>query len=260
MLLKKTGFPQEEELVLCTVTAVQYSSVFCTLDEYGNRTGMIHISEIAPGRIRNIREYVKEGKKIVCKVLRINPEKGHIDLSLRRVSEMQKREKLNHIKQEQLAEKIIEHVAKQHLKKPEEIYKLISDKLIPKYGGLFQAFEEASQGQLDLGTLIDKKLAGDLAAAIAQRIKPREVQVDGDLQLLSYAPNGIELVQDALHKAAATPGKPVIRYKGAGTYHISITSDDYKTAEKRLKEAVDAALDTAKAHKMQAEFVRAEHG
>jgi translation initiation factor 2 subunit 1 len=258
MLLKKTGLPQEDELVLCTVTAVQYHSVFCALDEYG-RTGMIHISEVAPGRIRNIRDFVKEGKKIVCKVLRINVEKGHIDLSLRRVNENQKRQKLNQIKQEQLAEKIVEHAAKQHLKKPEEIYLALTKELVPKYGGLFPAFEEVSQDRLDLGKFIDKKIAADIAAAIKQRITAKEVTIDGDLTLLSHAPNGIELVKDALKKAEAAAGKPVIRYKGAGTYHITVTSDDYKTAEKTLKAAVDAALEAAKNNKMQASFARAEH-
>jgi translation initiation factor 2 subunit 1 len=255
---KKTGMPQEEELVLCTVTAVQYHSVFCSLDEYG-RTGMIHISEVAPGRIRNIRDFVKEGKKVVCKVLRIHQDKGHIDLSLRRVNENQKRQKLNSIKQEQLAEKIIEHTAKQHLKKPEEISAVLTKELVPKYGGLFQAFEQVAQDQLDLAEIIDKKLAADLTVAIKQRITPKKVVVDGDLALLSYSPDGVDVVKEILTKAKATAGKPTIRYKGAGTYHVSVTSDDYKEAEKLLKLAVDSVLEYAKAHKMQANFVRAEH-
>jgi translation initiation factor 2 subunit 1 len=259
MSLNKTGLPQEDELVLCTITAVQYHSVFCTLDEYGNRTGMIHISEVAPGRIRNIRDFVKEGKKVVCKVLRINAEKGHIDLSLRRVNENQKRQKLNQIKQEQLAEKIVEHAAKQHLKKAEDIIAALSKELVPQYGGLFPAFEDAAMDQLDLAKFIDKKIAADITAAIKLRIKPKEVLVDGDITLLSYAPNGVDLVKEALHKAVDTAGKPLIRYKGAGTYHISITAEDYKAGEKMLKTAVDAVLESAKAHKMEAEFVRAEH-
>lgn len=258
MLLKKTGFPQEDELVLCTVTSVQYSSVFCTLDEYGQRTGMIHISEVAPGRIRNLREFVKEGKKIVCKVLRINPEKGHIDLSLRRVNEMQKREKLNQVKQEQLAEKIIEHAANQHLKKPEEVYAALSKTLLPKYGGIFPAFEAVAQGTLDLSTIIDKKLATDITTAIQQRIKPPKVELDGDLSLTSYAPNGIEQIKEVLARAQNSPAKPTIRYKGAGTYHIVVTAEDPKTAEKLLKTTTDTVLESAKAHKIQAEFTRAE--
>ncbi|MBI2651000.1 hypothetical protein HYX01_00865 [Candidatus Woesearchaeota archaeon] len=52
MLLQKKGFPEEDELVMCTVLKVQYHSVLVGLDEYG-KNGMIHISEVSPGRIRN---------------------------------------------------------------------------------------------------------------------------------------------------------------------------------------------------------------
>ena len=66
MLLKKEGFPEEEELVLCTVLSVYHHSVFVKLDEY-DKKGLIHISEVSPGRIRNIRDYVVEGKKLYVK-------------------------------------------------------------------------------------------------------------------------------------------------------------------------------------------------
>src|SRR5210317_1898406 len=103
MLLQKKGFPLEDELVLCTVTNIHFHSVFAKMDEYDNKTGLIHISEISPGRIRNIRDYVVEGKKVICKVLKIDEGRGHIDLSLRRVNDGQKREKNSQLKQEQKA-------------------------------------------------------------------------------------------------------------------------------------------------------------
>ena len=111
MLYKKKGMPEESDLVLTTITKIQFHSVFASLDEYEGKTGMIHISEISPGRIRNIFDFVREGKVVVCKVLKINPKLGHIDLSLRRVSEGQRRMKMDEMKQEQLAEKIIELLA-----------------------------------------------------------------------------------------------------------------------------------------------------
>jgi len=92
MLYRREGFPVDDELVFCTVTKIFHSSVFVVLDEY-DKSGMINISEIAPGRIRNIRDYIEMGKKIVCKVLRVDSVKGHIDLSLRRVNEMEKKKK-----------------------------------------------------------------------------------------------------------------------------------------------------------------------
>ena len=104
MFYKKNGFPEEGEIVLCTVKKILYHSVFAILDEYKHIEGMIHISEISPGRIRNIRDYVKEGKQIVCKVLNINKQKGNIDLSIRRVGTNQKRNKNSEWKQETKAE------------------------------------------------------------------------------------------------------------------------------------------------------------
>ncbi|MEK6932440.1 MAG: S1 RNA-binding domain-containing protein, partial [Nanoarchaeota archaeon] len=71
MFYKKKGLPEIGEIVICTVRRVLPDSIFVDLDEYG-KEAMIHISEVAPGRIRNIRDFVKEDKKVVCKVLNIN--------------------------------------------------------------------------------------------------------------------------------------------------------------------------------------------
>src|SRR3989339_2016977 len=139
MLLKKEGFPEEDELVMCTVTKVQFHSVFVILDEY-DKAGLIHISEVSPGRIRNIRDFVVEGRKVVCKVLRVNEEKGHIDLSLRRVTETQRRKKVDEIKQEQKAEKILEFVAKDLNVDTKKLFDDLSPNIFKKYASLYEFF------------------------------------------------------------------------------------------------------------------------
>jgi translation initiation factor 2 subunit 1 len=257
MLLKKEGFPEDEELVLCTVTAVQNNSVFVKLDEY-DKTGMIHISEIAPGRIRNIREFVEEGKKVVCKVLRVDKERGYIDLSLRRVNESQHRKKINETKQEMLAEKIVEHLARQRKEEIIAVYKKIRGSLAD-WPGLFPAFEAISKNELDVESLeIDTELAKQLKEAIADRIVPPEVKIEGDLKLSSYASDGVLLVKEALARAAAVAKNITIAYKGAGTYRIIVKTEQFKEAEKYLKEAVDKVLAFAKEKKFAAEFKRLE--
>ena len=171
MLLKKEGFPEESELVLCTVTKIFHHGVFANLDEY-NKGGMIHISEVSPGRIRNIRDFVKEEKKIVCKVLRIDSERGHIDLSLRRVNEGQKKEKVNEIKQEQKAEKIVEFVAKKFDMDLKKLYDDVSSKIFKKYDLLFLCFEDVVKGEASLEKLgIDKKIADVLGFKTSHTIK-----------------------------------------------------------------------------------------
>lgn len=256
MLLSKKGYPEEDEMVLCTVTGINPHSVFCTLDEYGGKTGMIHISEIASGRIRNIREHVQEGKKLVCKVLRVNQQKGHIDLSLRRVNDMQRRIKLNEIKQEQLCEKIIDNVARELKVDSKKLYSDISNKLTQKYASLFNAFELVVKGELDLSKELDPKVAKALEEAVKSRIKPPEVAIRGKLKLSSHSSTGVEDIKTALSKAVNSGIK--VHYLGAGTYHLEVKAEDYKSAEKILKKGLDETIAYAQKHNIQHEWARSE--
>ena len=242
MLYRRGGMPEEDELVLCTVTSVQHHSVFVKLDEY-EKTGMIHISEVSPGRIRNIRDYVQEGKKVVCKVLRIDPVKGHIDLSLRRVTEMQKRKKTDEIKREQKSEKIVELVAKELKKENKEVYENVSSKIFEKYEYISECFDDIVSESVNLEKLgIDANTAKVLAEVVKDKIKPIEVQIKGKLDLVSYAPDGVDIIREALKKAEAVDENVVIKYIGAGKYGIIVTAPDYKEAEKLLEKSTKKAL------------------
>lgn len=259
MLYKRSGFPEENELVLCTITKVQFNSVFANLDEYGQQ-GMIHISEVAPGRIRNIRDYVKEGKKVVCKVLRVSEEKGHIDLSLRRVTEMQNREKGNWIKQEQKAEKIVEQIAKKLNLNFLELYNDLSSKIFKKYDSLHSCFESALAENTNLTKLagIAPEISREIMEIIEQRFRPAEVKIGGYFKLVSYAPEGVEIIKTALERGEAVSDKIKINYLGAGKYNIYVTAPDYKEAERILEKATETTLDVIEKNKSQGEFVRIE--
>lgn len=254
LLFKKQGLPEESELVMCTVTNIYHNSVFVNIHEY-SMSGLIHISEIAPGRIRNIHDFVRPGKVIVCKVLRVDKEKGQVDLSLRRVTESQRRGKTDEIKQEQKAEKILEFVAKDLNMKLEELYKAVSEKVLGKYPKLFICFEEIIKKEDLLKNLgLPEKIANELTAAIKLRIKPIEVQVKGNLMLKSFEPNGIEIIKNSLSGLSNKDIK--ITYYGAAKYGVIVTGADYKTVEKILKGATDKAIEHMHKHNSEASFER----
>ena len=144
------NYPQEGELVIATVTKIQYHSIFCDLDEYPGRSGMLHISEIAPGRIRNVNDYVKEGKSVIAKVLRVDKNKGHIDLSIRRVTEAQRKQKSAERKHEKLVQNIIEQVAEQLGQKPEQLRASLEDAIdYDLYDAFTQVVEDETTGDVD---------------------------------------------------------------------------------------------------------------
>lgn len=66
------------------VTGITNFGAFVELP--GGKTGMVHISEVAPTFVKEIRDYVKVGEVVKVKVLNITPE-GRISLSIKRVNE-----------------------------------------------------------------------------------------------------------------------------------------------------------------------------
>ncbi len=245
MFYRRSGFPEEGELVLCTVTKVQSHSVFARLDEF-DKGGMIHISEVSPGRIRNIRDFVKEDKVVVCQVLRVNEERGYIDLSLRRVNENQKRKKLEEIKHEQKAEKIIEALAQQLKKKTEEVYQDIFTAVSKQYMLLHLCFQDVAKDEIRLEDVdVPKIYIPLLNDLINQRIKPKEVYVGGKLLLQSYASNGVDIVKSALLAGIALGGEFLtITYLGGGRYNVLVKGEEYKQAEQILQKTL-CAIETA---------------
>ncbi len=258
MLYKRDGFPEEEEVVLCNVTQIFHNSVFVDILDY-RLQGMIHISEIAPGRIRNMRDYVDVNRKIVCKVLRVDKAKGHIDISLRRVTSLEKREKLNEMKQEERAEQIISSAALKLKMPPQELYRLLAAKIRKEYVYLFQCFKDVVEGSNDLAKYgFDKTLATALNDLIKEKFKLPEITLKGGLTITSYAPNGVEIVREGLQlaKKAMKNGSLQIYYLGAGKYHLAVTTHDAKAGEKLLKKAADAALAYLGEQKAIAAFAR----
>ena len=255
MFYKKSGMPEQGEIVVCTVTKILYHSVFAKLDNYKHREGMIHISEISPGRIRNIRDYVKEGKKIVCKVLNIKHDKNQIDLSIRRINTMQRIRKLNEQKQEQKAEKLLEYIGKQLKKDLKTIYDEVGFKLIETYGGIYDAFQRFVLDEESIKELkFEKETEKLILEIIKDKIKAPEVEIKGILKLISEKPNGIEIIKEIL--IDAQKGEIKINYVSSPKYSISVKASDYKTAEGILKNDQEEIIEKIEKAEGHGEFER----
>ena len=94
MVKKAMQWPRRGEVVIGTVRKVNPFSAFVTLEEYGKKEGMIHISEVAGKWVKDIRKFFKEGKKVVVKVMRVDETKKHITLSLKRVNKYESDRKM----------------------------------------------------------------------------------------------------------------------------------------------------------------------
>ncbi|WP_416828574.1 S1 domain-containing post-transcriptional regulator GSP13 [Ectobacillus polymachus] len=80
-----TRIYQSGTVVSGVVTGIQAYGAFVALDEHTQ--GLIHISEITNGYVKDIHDFLKVGDKIKVKVLVVNEENGKISLSLKAVEE-----------------------------------------------------------------------------------------------------------------------------------------------------------------------------
>ncbi|NMB78456.1 MAG: translation initiation factor IF-2 subunit alpha [Methanomicrobiales archaeon] len=237
-------WPQESELVVCTVENVKDFVAFVSLDEYKGRQGLIPISEIATGWIKYIRDHIREGQKIVCKVLNVDKTRGHIDLSLKDVNEHQRREKIREWKNESKAQKWLGFVAEQAGAPLPDI----EDTIYKKYGAFYPVFEDlVVDPEPTLKKLgFSKKVGETLVKVAGENVKVPHVEVTGHLHLTCHEPDGITVIRNALKKAGAeqkTGGVEVeLLYLGAPTYRIKVIAPDYKKAEKAIEKAANAAI------------------
>lgn len=246
MVRRQSEWPSLDELVICTVTEVFDQGAFASLDDYGRKEGMIHITEVASGWVKNIKDFVRKGQKVVCKVLSVDPKKGHIDLSLRRVKEGQRRWRLQLWKREQRAEKLLELAAKKLGKTLDQAYEEVGFPLQKRFGDLYSAFEAVSSQGAKVLEEFGEEWAKVLGEMISSTIEAPKVEVVGYVDLSCTAPDGIEVIKSAMveaREAARGDGTEVeFYYVGSPRYRIKVIAPSYKVAEAALRKAAEMVI------------------
>lgn len=239
------GFPEYGELVVCTVTNVKNFGAFVTLDEYDDKEGFVHIRDVATGWVKYIRDYIREGQKIVCKVLGVDSKKGQIDLSLKSVNEHQKREKIQIWKNDKKAEKLVEIIAERMSITEDEAYHMFVDELVETYETLYGAFESVVADPNGFLEDFSGEWVETFIEVAKENVAVSSVQIDGTLIMTSAAPNGVVLIRDALEAGlVAGEGYDVgISCIGCPKYRILVKAGDYKEAEEIMKNVSAAAVD-----------------
>ena len=239
MALRKSEWPEVGDLVVATVQEVTDFGAYVKLDEY-DKKGLLHISEISSSWIRNIRDFIREGQKVVLKVLRVDAEKGHIDLSLRRVKKRERIEKILSWIRERKAETLLKTVAEKTGLSFNEVYEK-AGALIEKEYGLYEGFEKVvKEGKAILTKIgVSEELAAVIAEIAEDRMRVPTVKVKGVVELRCMKPEGVKIIKEAFlnAKKAEKSREAKFRFYVIATpkYAIEVMADNYKHAEAILQ-------------------------
>ena len=231
--------PEQGEIILATITKVMDHGAYVSLDEYDDIQGFLHISEIAPGWIRSVNRFVKEGEKKVLLVKKVNLGKGEIDLSLKQVSNDQKKQKLKEVKKFEKSKTLLQSVKEKAKLSDKEIEKL-EDSIYSKFDSVYDAFIEI--GRKGINIVKDLKLNKKTILAIEEicsKIKLPSVEIRGIMEITNNKSDGVEIIKKVLLDAMKKDTTISITYLGAPKYRLAITAEDFKTAEKSLKPIIE---------------------
>ena len=129
-------WPEEGDLLICTVKDIKQNGAYLTLDGYDGQEGFVFVGEIAAGWVKNIRAHVREGQRVVAKVIQVKKDRKRVELSLKSVSEERRRETVQSWKNEERANQIM-RVASERIGWDEEKTSTVSGEMIEAFGTLY---------------------------------------------------------------------------------------------------------------------------
>ncbi|KAK9379004.1 translation initiation factor 2, alpha subunit [Kockiozyma suomiensis] len=245
-------YPEVDDLVVVNVRQIAEMGAYVKLLEYDNIEGMILLSELSRRRIRSIQKLIRVGRNEVVVVLRVDKEKGYIDLSKRRVSAedvIKCEEKFNKSK---AVHSILRHVAEKNSIPLEELYTSIGWPLYKKYGHAYDAFKIAITNPTAVfeGLVIPSpNVLDDLQQHIARRLTPQPTKVRADIEVTCFGYEGIDAVKIALKKGEElhTEDVPVkVRLVSPPLYVLTSHCLDKQLGIDKLEEAIQVIEESIK--------------
>ena len=151
------------DIVECVVTGVQSYGAFVLIDNSIN--GLIHISEISKGYVRNIEDFVKVGETVYVKILELDEEDLRAKVSLKEIREVNKRERYTKIPRSRHKINLKKYscgVLFERLNSQiEETYNLLEDKVMLRvdltHTGIEQEIKQYSEKVKELHKVIHEK-------------------------------------------------------------------------------------------------------
>jgi len=225
-------YPKLNDVVVCKITKITDFGVFANILEFDDIEGFIHISQVSSTWIKNIHNHVKIGQIKAAKVLKVDEEKKHIDLSFSRVTAADEKRKISDYRLFLRAQSLMEVIAKELGITPELTWEKVGDVILDKEPSLYKGFVNILKYGKDFYTDIEEQYRGTLFDILSKNITVKDKVINGTIKVSSSEPNGIEIIKKALTKLQKDYPHSKFNYVGPGRYSIMVVAKDYKIASR----------------------------
>lgn len=243
-------YPEVEDVVMVNVFSIAEMGAYVHLLEYNNIEGMILLSELSRRRIRSINKLIRVGKTEPVVVIRVDKEKGYIDLSKRRVSPEDVEKCTERYAKAKAVHSILRHVAEiLHFDSDQQLEDLYQrtawnyEEKTKKKGSSYDFFKQAvlePNSLLECG--LDEETRDVLVNNIQRKLTSQAVKIRADIEVACYGYEGIDAVKTALKAglALSTEKMPIkINLIAPPLYVMTTVTPEKADGLKALQEAID---------------------
>lgn len=194
-------YPDADEVIMVNVADIGEMGAYVTLLEYDNIEGMILLSELTRKRIRSVHKLIRVKRNEVVMVIRVDKEKGYIDLSKRRVSAEDIAKCEDRYNKAKSVHSVLRHVADLQKMDLEALYVSLGWPLYRKYGHAYNAFKLAltdSEEDIFEGLEIDETIKDQVVSYVKRRLAPQPIKIRADFEVTCFSYEGIDAIKEGL--------------------------------------------------------------
>lgn len=236
---------------MVNVRSIAEMGAYGNLLEYCDIEGMILLSELSRRRIRSINKLIRVGRQECVVVIRVDKDKGYIDLSKRRVSPEEIVKCEAKFANAKTVNSILRHVGELMGYRSDEELEALYEKTAwffdSKYntpGFSFEVFKHAVQNPAVLDELqIDEETRKCLYDNICRRLTPTQMKLRADIEVQCTYYDGVDAVKRALKKGLefSTENMPIkINLIAPPLYVITTSTLDRHEGLEKLGQALEA--------------------
>ncbi|KAF9596684.1 hypothetical protein IFM89_012883 [Coptis chinensis] len=269
----ESKLPELDDAVMIQVKNIAESGAYVSLLEYNNIEGMILFSELSRRRIRSVSALIKVGRQEPVMVIRVDKDKGYIDLSKRRVSEEDIAVCEERYNKSKLVHSILRHVAETLSIDLEDLYINIGWPLYRKYGHAYEAFrlivndpdsilnsltrdikEVGPDGKevTKLVPAVSDEIKDALLINIRRRMTLQPLKIQADIEMKCFQMDGVLHIKAAMRKAEAAGNEdcPVkMKLVAPPLYALTTQTLDKEQGILTLNNAIEACSAEIELHK-----------
>jgi len=222
-------YPEQNDIVMAQVTDIGDMGAYVKLLEYNNCQGMIMFSELSRRRIRSVNKLVRVGRQEAVAVVRVDKDKGYIDLSKRRVAAEDMKKMEDKWNKGRTVHSIVRHVAETVGVDMIDLYTRWGWPLYKRYGHAYDAFRQAvtDPDKVLEGLDITEEEREELLRNVTRKLTAQAIKFRADFEIICRSFEGIDAIKAALSKAEESSPKssPVkVKIVAAPLYIMNTTS------------------------------------